>query len=290
MAVYLLLIRTADGQRLDQQALDRRALANKPTRYAIHTLLETIGAGMLVVVLATLIGVALMRRRPALALIAAVTIGGAALWTELLKHTLFRPAFVFAEPFGNTFPSGHTTVAFSVGVAATLVASPQFRRLVALGAVLYGAAVGIAVVAAGWHRPSDVAGAYLVVTGWAAVVALVSAARFPGVFAAAPASAPPPPGAITLAPRHLLLGALALAGAYIALLAAVLARRGGEIHWTLPGKPFLAASAALVVLVSVLMLALIAGLRAATANARSRNEYEDPAPALMPNTRVGKLL
>lgn len=233
--------------------MDPRAQATKPARYAIHTLLTTINVGMLVVVVATLMGLALMRRRPALALIAAATIGGATLVTELLKHTLYRPAFTLGEPFGNTFPSGHTTVAFSVGVAAVLVAPPHLRRLVAAGAVLYAAAVGIAVVAAGWHRPSDVAGAFLVVTGWAALVALVSSAYVPDVFDE------PPPDAVerAIAPRHLLAVALTLAATYVVLLAALLVRRGGDIDWVLPGGTFLASSVAIAVLAAILLPALL---------------------------------
>ncbi len=281
LVAYATLLRTTSGQRLDQRVLDNRALAAKPARYAIHTLLTTISVGMLVVVLATLVGVAIVRRRPALALVAGATILGAALWTEALKHLLDRPTLIFGEPWGNTFPSGHTTVAFSVGVAAMLVAPPHLRRLVAAGAALYGAAVGIAVVAAGWHRPSDVAGAFLVVTGWAAIVALAGALRFPGLFSAAPPSAEQQPAAIAIQPRHLLLGALTLVGAYVALLTAVLVRRGGEIHWTLPGGSFLAASGALALLAALLTAALLGALQHAVPN----NAVGDVAPTAMARSR-----
>ncbi|MGB2712432.1 MAG: phosphatase PAP2 family protein [Conexibacter sp.] len=266
-ALYVLLLRSYDGQQLDQRALDRRALAAKPARYAIHTLLTTISVGMLVVVIAILVGQAIVRRRPPLALVAAAIVGGAPLWTEAHKHLLDRPSLFPGEPFGNTFPSGHTTVAFAVGIAATLVAPPHLRRAVGAGAALYGAAVGIAVVAAGWHRPSDVAGAYLVVTGWAALVALAALIRFPGLFSAAAHDAGERRGEPILAPRHLLLAGIALAGGYVALLAFVLARRGSDIDWTLPGGTFLAAGAMLAVLAALLTAALLAALHAARADA-----------------------
>ncbi len=254
---YLALERTEAGQRLDEQALDRRALASRPARYAIHTLLTTIGTGMVVVVLAALAAQAIVRRRPPLALVGGAVVAGSTLITELLKHTLTRPQLYYGEPFGNVFPSGHTTVAFSVGVAAAFVAPPRLRTAVAGAAIAYAAAVGIAVVAAGWHRPSDVAGAYLVVTGWSALVAIASARRFPGIFSAEP----PRPGAAAIEPRHLLLGVLALAAGYVAMLAAVLARRGGDIDWTLPGHNFLGACVALVALVTLLGAALLLALR-----------------------------
>jgi len=255
--LYLALLRTTAGQRLDEHAVDRRALATRPVRYAIHDLLTTVNAGMLVIVLALLVGQAILRRRPPLALAAAATIGGAALCTELLKALLSRPDLYPGAPYGNTFPSGHTTIALSVGIAAALLAPPHRRALVAAGAAAYGAAVGIAVVAAGWHRPSDVVGAYLVVTGWAALVALAMELRWPGMLAGERGEAR---RATRVASRQLLAGGLVLSAGYAAVLAVVLAREAGRIPWTLPGKPFLAACAAMAVAVAALTSALLAAL------------------------------
>jgi PAP2 superfamily len=256
VALYVLLLRTTSGQRLDQNTLDRRALATRPARYAVHDLLTTISVGMLVLVLGVLIGQAIVRRRLPLALVAGAIVGGAALCTELLKHVLFRPYLFPGEPLGNTFPSGHTTVAFSVGIAATLLAPPRLRNAVAGGAVVYGTAVGIAVVAAAWHRPSDVVGAFLVVTGWSAVVALFSAIWFPGIFSGEASARRSP-----ITPRDVLLGGLALAGGYAVALIAVIARDGGTIDWTLPGGTFIAACAAIAVAAALLTTALLVALR-----------------------------
>jgi lysylphosphatidylglycerol synthetase-like protein (DUF2156 family) len=255
--LYVLVLRTTSGQRLDQHTLDRRALATQPARYAVHDLLTTISVGMLVLVLGVLIGQAILRRRLPLALVAGAIVGGAALCTELLKHVLVRPYLYVADgPYGNTFPSGHTTVAFSVGIAATLLAPPRLRNAVAAGAVVYGTAVGIAVVAAAWHRPSDVVGAFLVVTGWAAVVALCSARWFPGIFSGEASDRSSP-----ITPRDVLIGGLALAGGYVVALVAVVARDGGTIDWTLPGGTFIAACGAIAVAAALLTLALLVALR-----------------------------
>src|SRR6185312_4889575 len=78
--------------------------------------------------------------------------------------------------------SGHTTTAFAVGIAAALAAPARWRRVVAAGAFVYGTTIGVATIAAGWHRPSDVAGALLVVTGWAAAVVLVVVVADRGAF------------------------------------------------------------------------------------------------------------
>jgi membrane-associated phospholipid phosphatase len=69
-------------------------------------------------------------------------------------------------PWSNSFPSGHTTAAASIAVALLLVVPAGYRLLAAgIGAALT-AAVALAVVVLGWHYPSDVFGALLVVATW----------------------------------------------------------------------------------------------------------------------------
>ena len=175
IVVYVVFVRTHTGQRIDEAALHGR-LGSVRARDAANELLTTISVGSLALVLVVLAGQALLRRRLALAVVAVVVVLGAVTLTEVLKHVLLaRPELVPTTIAHNSFPSGHTTTAFAVGIAATLAAPPRWRRAVAAGALLYGAAIGIATIAAGWHRPSDVAGAMLVVTGWAAAVVLAVA-------------------------------------------------------------------------------------------------------------------
>jgi hypothetical protein len=100
-----------------------------------------------------------------MALIAAGTIGLAVLSTEVLKLVVLeRPPLTptFLNNGQNSYPSGHTTVGMSVCVAAMLVVPLRLRVPTALAAGAVGAAFGVAVVAAGWHRPSDAVGAYFV--------------------------------------------------------------------------------------------------------------------------------
>ena len=179
---YLVFVRTHAGQRIDEAALDGR-LASLHARHAASQLLTTISVGSLALVLVLLVGQALLRRRLALAVVAVVVVLGAMLLTEVLKHlVLVRPELVATSIDRNSFPSGHTTIAFAVGIAAALAAPPRWRRTVAAGALLYGTVIGIATIAAGWHRPSDVAGAMLVVTGWAAAVVLAVALVYRDAF------------------------------------------------------------------------------------------------------------
>lgn len=115
------------------------------------------------------IGLGFGRRREVLA--AVVVVAGANVTTQALKAVLEHArnkAFEhgFGLPWPNSFPSGHTTAAASIAVALLLVVPAGYRLLAAgVGAALT-AAVGLAVVILGWHYPSDVLGALLVVATW----------------------------------------------------------------------------------------------------------------------------
>lgn len=58
-------------------------------------------------------------------------------------------------------------------MAAVLVAPATMRALTAVVGLVVAGGFGTAVVAAGWHRPSDAIGAFLVCLVWSSVVAAV---------------------------------------------------------------------------------------------------------------------
>jgi membrane-associated phospholipid phosphatase len=172
--VYVLGVRTTWGQELDATALRGRGALRPRTVRAAGALLRTIDVASLVFVGGAIVFVALARRRPLLAMGAGAVIGGSIVTTELLKKVLLpRPFLGVLDPLGlkASFPSGHTTVAFSLAIAALLVSPQRFRALVAIAGALYAAGVGVAVVATANHRPSDPIGAVLVVTAWGAAIA-----------------------------------------------------------------------------------------------------------------------
>jgi membrane-associated phospholipid phosphatase len=148
----------------------RSALANAVARLAdpLPVLLMT----------AAMIGFALLRRRNGEAVAALVVVLGANLTTLLLKGLLAHPRFDalpgYNQPWPNSFPSGHETAAASIGIALVLVAPPRLRPLATAVAVGFVGAVGLAVVVAQWHYPSDVIGGLLVASAWgfAALAAL----------------------------------------------------------------------------------------------------------------------
>lgn len=265
VVAYVVFVRTHTGQRIDEAALHGR-LASVRARDAANQLLTTISVGSLALVLVLLAAQALLRRRVALAVVAVVVVLGAVILTELLKHVLLvRPELVASSIDRNSFPSGHTTTAFAVGIAATLAAPPRWRRAIAAGALLYGTAIGIATIAAGWHRPSDVAGAMLVVTGWAAAVVLAVALVDRDAFgderdgdAAAARSTwvrrPDIEG-------YVLLAATVLAAGWILAVAIVGGRRIGAIELTTLNAAFVAACACVAALAALLLATLLTVLR-----------------------------
>jgi PAP2 superfamily len=109
---------------------------------------------------------AVVRRRFDLALGAVVVIGGADLTTQFLKKDLFTRVDLGAGP--NTLPSGHTTVALSIALAAVIVAPPAWRSTVAIGVSGTASLVGVALVLGRWHAPADVLAATFVCLVWAA--------------------------------------------------------------------------------------------------------------------------
>jgi membrane-associated phospholipid phosphatase len=266
VVAYVVFVRTHTGQRIDEAALHGR-LASLHARQAADQLLTTISVGSLALALVLLAGQALLRRRVALAVVAVAVVLGAVTLTEVLKHlVLVRPELVATALDRNSFPSGHTTTAFAVGVAAALAAPPRWRRVVAAGALLYGTAIGIATIAAGWHRPSDVAGALLVTTGWAAAVvlavALVDRDAFGDDRANHEASRSTWARTRDLE-GYVLVAVAALAAGWLLTVAIVGGRRVGAIELTTLNAAFVAACASVAALGAILLAALLTVLREA---------------------------
>jgi PAP2 superfamily len=215
-AVWWLFVRTAHGQTLDAISLAGTVIGRSRVDGAVQRGLDTISA--LSVVLATCaVGfVALARRRVALAVAATLVVAGANLTTQVLKNDILQRPNLGVDDAGNglnSLPSGHTTVAVSVAVAAVLVMPPRLRGVAALLGAGYAGFMGVATVSAGWHRPSDAVAAVLVVGMWAAVAGILLVVT------------QPPDALITPADAHPVVVAL-LAGVGVAVLAAALLALG----------------------------------------------------------------
>ena len=180
-AVYLVFVQTAWGQSLDDAALAGRGRQPPDVVHGVLDLLATIDLGSLLVAIAAIAALGYRRGRRRLAIVAGSVIVGSVVSAEALKRFLLtRPALLDSpDPFGtqNSLPSGHATVAMVIAMALVLVVPPPSRRRIAFIAGTYAIAIGGAAITAGWHRPSDVAAAYLLVTVWATVAAASILAR-----------------------------------------------------------------------------------------------------------------
>ena len=153
------VVTTRSGQRVDRGVL-QNVLELVGTRTgATHTVLSATTELSVLAVLGVLVGVALVRRRPALALGAAAIVLGSSATTALLKLVL-----------GGSLPSGHTTAVAGLSCAAVLVAPRWARPVLALLGLAATIVEGTATMVAGWHRPVDLLAACLVALGWTALV------------------------------------------------------------------------------------------------------------------------
>jgi membrane-associated phospholipid phosphatase len=170
-------LNTIRGQMLDTIALAGREFGRDSVSGPLNTALNAISVVSLVVVLVVVGMIALARRRYSLAIMAVVLVVGSTATTVLLKdHLITRPEFG-VDPdrsgAGNSLPSGHATAAAAFAVGLVLVLPPAARGIASLIGATYAAVVGVATLSSGWHRPSDVVAAYLIVGGWAAFAGLL---------------------------------------------------------------------------------------------------------------------
>jgi membrane-associated phospholipid phosphatase len=175
--IYRVALATGWGFRLDSSVLGQGvdASANPRVYNATSDLLDTIDIASLAAIGFGIATIAVLRRRPASAIAAGVLIVGANITTQVLKKVLGS-----SDPLGSegvragigAYPSGHATVALSLALALVIVAPPALRGVTAVAGTLYASGVGIAVVALGWHYPSDVLGGFAVCAAWAAAAAV----------------------------------------------------------------------------------------------------------------------
>jgi membrane-associated phospholipid phosphatase len=160
VGLYLVFVRTTEGQQLDEVARDHLG-GSTASRETVWTVLDIITIGAMALVLAACVLIALARRRWSLAVGAVVLVGTANLATEVLKRQILtRPDLGYGQL--NSFPSGHTTVVASITMAALLVVPRGARWLVAVVGSVSVAVTGVGTVVAGWHRPADVVAALFV--------------------------------------------------------------------------------------------------------------------------------
>jgi membrane-associated phospholipid phosphatase len=118
-----------------------------------------------------LAALAIARHRLLMAATVVLILVGANVTTQLLKPALADLRIIevngLLSIYPGSWPSGHSTAAMSLALCLVLVVGPQLRPLAALLGAGYAIAVGYALVALGYHLPSDVFGGYLVAATFA---------------------------------------------------------------------------------------------------------------------------
>lgn len=173
---WRLFVATFEGQRIDQAAMDGAQYGRTRLWQIAEPVLEIVSLPALALVLVAAMSLAVIRRRWMLALQIAVLVVGANLTTQILKYEVFDyPRLGMPYPYSNSLPSGHTTAAASVAVAAVLVVPPRARPYAAVLGGAYAGLTGVSTLVGQWHRPSDVVAALLVVLAWCGIATALSA-------------------------------------------------------------------------------------------------------------------
>ncbi|UYN84814.1 MAG: phosphatase PAP2 family protein [Microcella sp.] len=174
VALWWAFITTSTGQRIEGVALDSSLIGRRTLAAPTLAVLELLSLPFLAIV--TLCGVAVTaaRRHWMLAVAIPLFVFAANATTQVLKNVVItRPDFGLAHDYGNSFPSGHTTVAATAAVVAILAVPSAWRWLAAVLGWGFAAITGIATMVNGWHRASDVVAALLVALAWAALTLAV---------------------------------------------------------------------------------------------------------------------
>jgi membrane-associated phospholipid phosphatase len=175
-ALVIAALHTSRGLHADA-ALFRHVYGNAavPVRAAgaARTLLLGIDAVFLAIGAIVITGLAAAQRRLSRAFAAAAVVICSVGSAEALKHGLPHLDSVIPAGRPPTIPSGHTSIAVSLGLAVVLAAPPVLRPAAALVGAAYAAAVGLSLIVLGWHYPADVVAAFFLSGFWAAAITAV---------------------------------------------------------------------------------------------------------------------
>jgi membrane-associated phospholipid phosphatase len=260
-AIYGLAVRTEVGQHADEAALVGGRSAPQRAQSGANRLLRFISVGSLVAAILALGALAWLWRRPWLIALPIAIVGVSLLATEVFKLAIFqRPDLWPSTLTGNSYPSGHTTIATSLGLSAVLIAPTRWRGWVAVGAAVLAGGVGILVVTADWHRPSDPLGSYALTLAIAAAIVGALQVWGPKELASGQVEGSAPPSATVLARR---LEAAAIATGIALFVGAVLVaalRYGPEVAWNRPHAAFLAAVVGILIAAGITVAAMLRAL------------------------------
>ncbi|GAA4679952.1 phosphatase PAP2 family protein [Frondihabitans cladoniiphilus] len=164
--VYVVAVLTRPGQQIEDSVLrsvDGRTLLRSGSA------LDAISIPAILVVVAVVVVIAFVRRRPGAAVQSGVLIMGAIATAQVVKAVAPRPELT-SSTLSNSFPSGHVTIAVAGILALATAFGRHLKPLVIVLGTAFAAVVAEQTVAYGWHRVSDVCGACAVSMLWLALV------------------------------------------------------------------------------------------------------------------------
>jgi membrane-associated phospholipid phosphatase len=194
-AVYIVTVRTGFGRAIGDAAFRGADTGETGPSVAVASALDLVTVTTLLATMVVVATVALLRMRRADGLVALGLLVAASVSSRLLKsYLLDRPDLGIVEWSSsgtNSLPSGHTTAAFSIGVALTMVVAPRWRAAVCVSGLVFSCVIAISTMLAGWHRAGDSLASFFLVGMWsgAAGMALLALDRRLVV------QSPPAPGA-----------------------------------------------------------------------------------------------
>jgi membrane-associated phospholipid phosphatase len=171
-ASWLLLVADRQGRRVDHALMLAVQDRFSSVQGGILDLLRLVNVASVGLVLLVIAGIALARRRPGAAVAGVALVLLTQVLTQGLKDLLPREGS--AE---NSLPSGHVTVITALVVAAVLALPAALRVVVGLVGAVGVAGASVAVMAVGWHRPSDVIAAFGVIAAVGGALLLVDGVR-----------------------------------------------------------------------------------------------------------------
>lgn len=183
LTVFTAFVTTSTGQLAEFMALEAATHRLESLHGSVTVVLERLPQIVGVIGVAVFGMLTVWRRRWFASLVAAAGFAGANLTTQVLKNVvLVRPALDNGVPYytGNSLPSGHTTFAAAAALAVFLMVSPRWRPVTAVVGALFATAVGAGTFIEAWHRPADMAAAYLVAAAWALAAGWVILRTGPG--------------------------------------------------------------------------------------------------------------
>ncbi len=154
---------------------DFTRLSREPIEGVANVLVHLLEPALYILWGIALVAFALARERPRAALAAAAVMALAPPTSETLKPLLAHShASVGGVLIGPaSWPSGHSTAAVALVLAAVFVSPARLRPLVSLLGAVFAVAVGVSLLILAWHMPSDVLGGFFMASFWGALALAV---------------------------------------------------------------------------------------------------------------------